>query len=230
MVSDGKVRNFSRTKISNFVVYMSICSKKSVVVWEQVFRSKVRKASLRLWINTSSKLAPRTFNSDSSGTTTNAIVLVNFPIFLRNSRVHTWSSGRWSNCNVADNPVLRRHNSIWWLSTKSTSHHPTSAAIEFRYSGTVHTVYIEYPTSSRQGLFAPAFRCANTADALCNPAEGERSDCKPKWAYQLPTHSSEHLNGTHSWYNIMQLIYILPFLYCICYFFSVKGDVVLCQS
>ena len=47
-----------------------------------MFRSQVRNASLRLWINTSSKLAPRTFNSDSSGITTNAIVLVNFPIFL----------------------------------------------------------------------------------------------------------------------------------------------------
>ena len=54
----------------------------SVVVCEQVFRSHVRNASLHLWINKSSKLAPRTFNSDSSGITTNAIVLVNFPIFL----------------------------------------------------------------------------------------------------------------------------------------------------
>ena len=54
----------------------------SVVILEQVFRSQARNASLRLWINISSKPAPRTFKSDSSGITTNAIVLVNFPISL----------------------------------------------------------------------------------------------------------------------------------------------------
>ena len=64
----------------------------------------------------------------------------------------------------------------------------------------------------------PASRCVNTADALCNAPEGERGDCNPKWAYQLPSHSSEYLNGTHSWYNTMQEINILPFLYCICIF------------
>ena len=49
---------------------------------------------------------------------------------------------------------------------------------------------------AQDGALRASFQVREHSRHTLLPPEGERSDCNPKWAFQLPTHSSEHLNET----------------------------------
>ena len=137
----------------------------------------------------SSKPTPWTFNSDSSGITTNAIVLVNFQIFLP-ELVCTYQIVR------KKIKVQRRRQpgltlSQLYLMTFGeidvTSPHFRSHRVQIlQYRP--HCLH-RIPNKLLTGTLRTSFLMRqHTADALYTAAEGERSDCHPKRAYQLPTH------------------------------------------